>query len=561
MRGKNAMLGFIALGFVAAWASDSRLAVAGDRRPNILFCLADDWAWPHAGAYGDHVVRTPVFDRVARDGVLFSHAFCAAPSCTPSRAAILTGQYPHRLEQGGNLWGFLPKRYPVYPDLLEAAGYQGGLPRKGGGPGRFEEGGDTRKPAGPSFKNFAEFFRSVPAGKPFCFWFGSTDPHRPYELGSGAASGLKPDSVRVPPIWPDTPEVRGDILDYYRKVERFDREVGEILDLLEQAGQLDNTLVVISGDNGWPFPRCKANLYDGGTRQPFAVRWPARIKGGRTLPDFVSLMDLAPTFLEAAGLKPPPEMTGRSILSLLDGREKPGTRTTVFFERERHANVRRGDLSYPMRAVRTREFLYIRNLRPDRWPAGDPEMYRDVGPFGDCDGGPPKQYLLDHRDAPAVKPLFELAFGRRPAEELYDLVKDPDQMHNVAGQADYAPAQNKLQRALNAWMMATGDPRAKSNADPWDRYPYYGDRPKRKPGRKKAAAAKPQPSATATRPNVIVVLTDDQGYGDLSCHGNPVLRTPHLDRLPAARVRFTDFLVAAMCTPTRGQIRSPSATH
>ena len=207
--------------------------------------------------------------------------------------------------------------------------------------------------------------KTVPSGKPFCFWFGSQDPHRPYDKGSGAKAGLKPDDVVVPPYFPDTPEVRDDFLDYYLEVERFDREIGEMIKLLEASGQLDNTLIVITSDNGMPFPRCKTNLQDSGSRMPLAVRWPKRFKGGRIAEAFVSLSDLAPTFLEAAGLKPASDMTGQSLAGLLDGKEQEG-REQVFIERERHANVRKGDLSYPSRALRTREFLYIRNLRPDR---------------------------------------------------------------------------------------------------------------------------------------------------------------------------------------------------
>jgi arylsulfatase A-like enzyme len=324
-------------------------AVAAETRPNILFCLADDWSWPHAGVYGDRVVRTPTFDRLAREGIRFNYCFSAAPSCTPPRGAMLTGQYPHRLEQGSCLWGFLPRKFPVYPDLLEKAGYAVGCTRKGWGPGDFQAGGFTRNPAGPEFKDLPTFLKTVPEGKPFCFWFGSHDPHRPYEAGSGAGTGLKTDHVVVPPYWPDNDVSRNDVLDYYFKVERFDREVGEMLDLLEKAGRLDNTMVVLTGDNGWPFARCKANLYDGGTRQPLAVWWPARVKAGQVSDDFINLMDLAPTFLDAAGLKPPPEMTGRSFLGLLTGDEKPGSRGTVFLERERHANARAGDVGYPKR--------------------------------------------------------------------------------------------------------------------------------------------------------------------------------------------------------------------
>jgi len=453
----------------------SGVAQSADKRPNILYCLGDDYAWPHAGAYGDKVVRTPTFDRVAREGVLFNHTFCAAPSCTPSRAAMLTGQAPHRLEEGGNLHGFLPNKFKVYPDLLEQSGYHVGVARKGWGPGNLAAGGWKRNPAGPSFPEFEAFLKSVPAGKPFCFWFGSNDPHRPYEAGTGLKSGLKLEDVRVPPIWPDVPQVRSDILDYYFEVERFDREIGEMLKLLEAAGKLDNTIVVITGDNGWPFPRAKANLYDAGTRQPMAVRWPAMAQGGRTVDDFINLADLAPTFLEAAGLKPLPEMTGHSFLGLLTGREKPGQRTRTFLERERHANVRKGNLSYPARAIRTKEFLYIRNFRPERWPAGDPEMYFAVGPYGDCDGSPTKDFILAHRADARFAKYYDLCFAKRPGEELYDLARDPHQLINAAGKPEYAGTKTKLRAELDHWMKETADPRATSDDDRWDRYPYFGD--------------------------------------------------------------------------------------
>lgn len=443
-------------------------------RPNILLLIADDWSYPHAGAYGDKVVKTPTFDRVAREGTLFTNAYCAAPSCTPSRASLLTGRAVHQLEEGGNLHGFLPTKFAVYPDLLEAAGYRVGYTRKGWGPGNFEAGGRKRNPAGDQFKSFAEFFKQKPPDKPFCFWFGSNDPHRPYDKDTGVKSGMKPEQVVVPAFLPDTPEVRRDILDYYFEVERFDREVGEIIKLLADAGQLDNTLVVITADNGMPFPRAKANVYDGGTREPLAVRWPGKVKAGRVVDEFVVLTDLAPTFLEAAGLKPPTEMTGRSLMSLLAGNKQTG-RDQVFLERERHANVRRGDLSYPVRAVRTKDFLYIRNLRPDRWPAGDPQMYFAVGQYGDIDASPSKELLIARGDDPLIGKFFRLAMEKRPAEELYDLRKDSGQLNNIAGKTEYATAQQRLRAALDNWMRTTGDPRATSDDDRWDHYPYFGN--------------------------------------------------------------------------------------
>jgi N-sulfoglucosamine sulfohydrolase len=442
-----------------------------DDRPNILFCLGDDWGWPHTGALGDKVVRTPTFDRVAREGVLFPQACCASPSCTPSRGSILTGQMFWRLEEGGNLWSTLPKKFQVYPDLLEAAGYHVGLIRKGWGPGDFKSTGWLRNPAGPNYKSFEAFHASIPDGKPFCFWFGSNDPHRPYDAGAAAAAGLKPDNVCVPPFLPDVPEVRADILDYYFEIERCDRNVGEMIALLKKADKLENTLIVMTGDNGWPFPRGKTNLYDYGVRQPMAVRWPARVKGGRTVDDFLSLADLAPTFLEAAGLKPLPEMTARSFLDVLtsdkSGRVDPARDRVVVGRERHHGGARPGCLGYPMRVMRTRDYLYIRNFIPDRWPVGDPPGYAD------CDNGPTKRYMIDHRDDPKVAPLYELSFGKRPGEELYDCRTDPHQMKNLAADAAHADAKKKIAADLEKYLTDTKDPRIIGGAK-FDGYPYTG---------------------------------------------------------------------------------------
>lgn len=445
------------------------------KQSNILLLLADDWSYPHAGAYGDRVVKTPTFDRLAREGTLFTNAYCAAPSCTPSRAAMLTGLAPHQLAEGGQLWSRLPKKFDVYPDLLEANGYAVGHTRKGWGPGDFKAGGRERNPAGPQFASFAEFYKTVPKDKPFCFWFGSQDPHRPYDKDAGLKSGMNPKDVVVPGFLPDTPEVRRDLLDYYFEVERLDREAGEIIAQLERDGRLNDTVIVMTSDNGMPFPRAKANLYDGGTRVPLAVRWPGHAKSNVTLNEFVTLTDLAPTFLEAAGVPTPSAMTGRSLLPLLAGRKQVG-REQVFVERERHANVRKGDLSYPARAVRTAEFLYIRNLRPDRWPAGDPEYYFAVGPFGDIDGSPSKELLLTRRNDKLIGRYFYLATDKRPAEELYDLKKDPAQLVNVAERVEYATAKRKLHALLDKWMRETGDPRATTDDDRYDKYQYFGPR-------------------------------------------------------------------------------------
>ena len=441
------------------------------KRPNILFAISDDQSFPHTGAAGDPVVRTPHFDRVAAEGVRFAFAYCSSPSCTPSRGAILTGQECYRLREGMNLWSSLPADIPVYTDLLEQAGYHVGFARKGWGPGDFAAGGRPRNPAGQQYESFDAFFAARQKNQPFCFWFGSQDPHRPYEKGSGLASGLRLDDVVVPQFLPDEREIRSDMLDYFFEIERFDRNLGAILAALEKADELDNTLVVVTSDNGMPFPRAKTNLYDHGTRLPLAMRWPERIPGGRVVEDFVSFVDFAPTFLDAAGVETPSEMTGRSLLPLLSaagsGRIEPA-RDHVILARERHTIRRAGRVGYPMRAIRTYDSLYIRNLEPDRWPAGDPPD------FGDIDGSPSKDFLLRNREAPGVRLYFELACAKRPAAELYDMAYATDQTANVAGRAQYAQIEKALAARLDARLTETRDFRLSSQEAPWESAPYYG---------------------------------------------------------------------------------------
>jgi N-sulfoglucosamine sulfohydrolase len=469
---------------LAAASENATPAAATSRRPNILLAIADDWGFPDAGAYGNGVVKTPTFDRLAREGVLFTHAFVSSPSCTPSRGALLTGQHFWRLGHGANLWSTLPADLPTYTDLLEAAGYHVGFTRKGWGPGKLGE--RTRNPAGDQFKDFAEFLRRRPNGKPFCFWFGSVDPHRPYDLGSGEHSGIDLAKIDVPGALPDVPQVRSDVADYYFEVQRFDREVGDLLRQLEAIGELENTIIVMTGDHGMPFPRGKGNLYDLGTRVPLAVLWPAGGgTPGRTIDDFVSLTDLAPTFLAAAGLDAPPAMTGHSLLPLLAS-DKSGmvdrSRDHVVFGRERHTPAQEAPNSggYPMRGLRTRDWLYIRNSAPDRWPAGTPDYRRAFMTdawLGDCDNGPSKEYLWQARNIPEVAPFYARAFGKRLAEELYDLRGDAEQLENVAADPRHSEVRASLAAQLTDELKAGEDPRVLGGGDAFDQYPYYGSVP------------------------------------------------------------------------------------
>ncbi len=440
------------------------------RQPNILFAFADDWSWPHASiahAMGipgsDPVVKTPVFDRIARQGVLFTNAYCSAPSCSPSRSSILTGRFLWQLETAANLRGVLPSRFGVYPEALEEIGYHVGFMEKGWSPGPSGE--RARNPAGPRFKDFSVFMEKRPNGRPFCFWFGGWDAHRPYDTDRGIQSGMNPNDVTVPACLPDNLVVRKDLCDYYFEVQRFDKRVGNMLDMLKERGELENTLIVMAGDNGLPFPRCKVELYDTGTKVPLAIKWDCAIKGARVVHDFVNLAELGPTFMEAAGLKPFDTMTAPSFMNILrtdkQGQVNP-QRDKVFTGREFHDfNCRADNTGYPIRALRTADFLYIRNYEPGRWPAGDPvEFRKERGLYGEVDPSPTKAYMINHQDEAHVKKLFQLAFGKRPAEELYDLHTDPGQLNNVAGLSSYAERKRKLVVIFEREFTARYDPAA-----------------------------------------------------------------------------------------------------
>lgn len=452
--------------------SADRLAAVEDledapKRPNIVFCMADDWSWPHAGILGDPVVKTPYFDRISQQGVLFENAFVSTPSCTPSRLSILTGQHHWRLREGASLGGSLREEFEVYTDLLQEAGYRVGRFGKGVWPSKhtFRQ----RDSFGERYRSFDEFLEDRQPDEPICYWHGGQDPHRPYELGVGARSGMPLSEIRVPACMPDNDTIRSDVADYLWEVQRFDSEVGKIYERLKAIGEWDNTIFVVSGDNGMPFPRCKATLYDQGTRVPLAIHWGAKVKAGRISTGFVSLCDLAPTFLEAAGLKPPQAMTGRSLIPLLEtepAKTLDAQQTFVLTGMEKHVYL------YPARAIRTKEFLLIRNFKPKNWPTGEVDGHNPQYDFADepwptepgafsfnIDPSPSKQFLRLNRQKDEIKQFAKLAFLRHPIEELYDLRNDPDQLHNLAGHASHAKLQQRLRRRLEAELIKSDDPR------------------------------------------------------------------------------------------------------
>ena len=508
-------------------------------RPNILFAFADDWG-RHASAYAkcdgpgtvNDLIKTPNFDRIASEGVLFRHAFVSAPSCTPCRSALLSGQHFWRTGRAailnGAVWDFSS---PAYPLILRDAGYHIGKSYKVWSPGApadapYGQRQHAYERAGRRFnqfsqnvtkmvdsgqgieqakqqlytevtKNFDDFLADRKADQPFCFWFGPTNVHRMWVKGSGKNLwGLEPDELqgKMPKFLPDVPEVREDLADYFGEAMAFDAALGLLVDKLEEIGELDNTIIVVSGDHGAPgFPHGKCNLYDFGSSVPLAIRWGATDADtrGRVVNDLASLTDLAPTFLEAAGVPTHELMTGRSLIPILtsnrSGQVDP-QRDAVFIGRERHvSNARGGFLPYPQRAIRTADFLYIVNFRPDRWPLGEPYRLDSDNPptvdeitnstrstLPDEDAGPTKAWLVGQREHPMWKPFFERAYGKRPHEELYDLKADPDQINNVANEDDYQATRDSLAKRLMDELTRTGDPRVINDGEFFENPPLAG---------------------------------------------------------------------------------------
>lgn len=528
---------------------------AAPDRPNILFCFADDWG-RYASAYAslaerpspNDVVKTPHIDRIAREGVLFRNAFVNAPSCTPCRSSLLSGRYFFNTGRGAVLRGAVwDSSIPSFPLLLRDAGYHIGETWKVWSPGTpvdapFGSGQYAYEKAGGSYNNFSEnaarmvregstfddaksrllsevrrnfdmFLQDRAPGQPFLYWFGPTLVHRAWQKGSGRELwGIDPDrlSGKLPRFLPDVPEVRADFADYLGEIQAFDAGVGVLLQKLEEIGELERTLVVVSGDHGAPgFPRGKCNLYDFGVGVALMARGPGGTRG-RVVDDLVNLMDLAPTFLDVAGVAAPPKIDGRSFLNLIrSGRsgQIDSTRTWVVTGRERHVDTARaGNLPYPHRALRTREFLYIRNFKPDRWPMGDPAVgetpskasieANTFATFADMDASPTKAWLIANAVDPNWKRYFDYAFGKRPAEELYDLSRDPDQIENRAEDPAYAARKAELSVRLTQILTDAGDPRVTGTGDSFERPPFTDRQPaaespknKRQAGR--AAHAKP----------------------------------------------------------------------
>lgn len=485
-----------------------------EKRPNILFAISDDQSFAHTSFAGCTFVNTPAFDRIAEEGIYFSNCIAGSPGCAPSRSSIVTGRYHWQNEQSGQHASSWMKKYVPFIDLLDKNGYITGRTGKGVGPFYFARdekdslwrktnpGGiehsiiqykkgspEDERPADGImmdnyFANFKYFMENVRGDNPFFFWYGCREPHRSYEQDSWKRQGKHLDQVEVPGFFPDHGIVRGDLLDYAVEIEWFDLHLQRMLDYLESIGELENTIVIVTADNGLPFPRAKANGYDYGIHVPFAVRYPEKYKGGRIIDQPVSFADIAPTILEITGTSSEGmlPMSGKSIVNILVS-EKEGTvdpeKKYVFSGRERHSASRYKNWGYPQRMIRSRDYLLIWNMKPERWPAGAPQrlvegsdtelrpmfgidengVHHSEWAFTDIDDSPTKSFIIEHFADASIRPFFDLALAKRPEFEFYNINSDPYCLVNLSGNPDYSAIEQEMKDALMHELKKSGDPR------------------------------------------------------------------------------------------------------
>ncbi len=505
--------------------------------PNILFAISDDQSFAHTSFAGSKIVTTPAFDRVAREGIYFTNCIAGSPGCAPSRSSIVTGRHHWQNEQSGQHASSWMKKYIPFVDLLDNNGYATGMTGKGVAPFqyardekdslwrtenaagktynsiRYKEGTpEDERPAEfignvNYFENFRYFMENVRGDKPFFFWYGAQEPHRAYEQDSWKRTDKKLNDVEVPGFLPDNETVRGDLLDYAVEIDWFDLHLQRMLEYLEKTGELENTIVMVTSDNGLSFPRAKANCYEYGIHEPFAVRYPKAFPGGRIVDDLIGFADLAPTILEITGTSPEGMLpiSGKSFLHVLKSKKNgvvDESKKYVFAGRERHSSSRYMNWGYPQRAIRSHDYLLIWNIKPERWPAGAPQrikpgtkdellpmygideegVHHSDWAFTDIDAAPSKSVIIENWQDDKMKIYFDWAHAKRAEFELFDIEKDPYNLTNLAGNSEFAAIEKELKEALMAELRKTEDPRVvgadKEVFDSYERYSPIREFPK-----------------------------------------------------------------------------------
>ncbi|MBF0199567.1 MAG: sulfatase, partial [Planctomycetes bacterium] len=469
---------------------------AAEKRPNILFCIMDDASWAHMSAYGCKWVDTPAFDRLAKEGLLFQNAYTPNAKCAPSRSSVLTGRNSWQLEEAANHVLNFPGKFKTFPEALRENGYITAKTGKGWGPGdpgmingkkRILIGDDwAKQKSKPPAKgisgtdyaaNFEDFLNASPEDAPWMFWYGAREPHRRYQYGAGAEAGRKISEIDdFPPFWPDNETTRNDLLDYGFEIEHADKHLGKMLAILEKRGLLNNTIVMMTSDNGLPFPRGKAQEYEYSNHMPLAVMWKGGIKNpGRVIEDMVSFIDFAPTFMEVAGIPygksgmmPSPGISLTDIFYADKGGQVNPERDYILIGKERHDFSRPKNQGFPIRGIVGKNHLYLYNYNIDLWPAGNPE----IG-YLDCDGSPTKTEILNMRRNGESNYFWDLCFGkRRVNEEMFNLGEDEFCMINLASNEKASSLKKEMKERMVTALKEQSDPRMFGQGDVFDSYGY-----------------------------------------------------------------------------------------
>ena len=432
---------------LAALSMSSVLASGANKinRPNIILIIGDDISWNDFGCYGHPSIKTPNIDKLATEGIKFTNAFLTASSCSPSRCSIITGRYPHNTG-AAELHTPLPLDQIPFPFVLKETGYYTAAA------GKWHLGKEAKRAfdlvldkrelnGNGGEERWVEVIRQRPKDKSFFFWFASYDAHRIWGANE-FGTPHEPKNAVVPPYLADTPETREDLNSYYNEIGRLDFYVGEVEKELEKQGIANNTMIIFMADNGRPFPRCKTRVYDSGMQTPFVIKWPNGIKKpGTVCKSLVSAIDIAPTILDVAGGAPLSVIQGKSFNKLF---KKPESkfRNYVFSEHNWH------DHEAHERMVRSEKYWYVINNRPE---------FTNCGPL-DSNRSLSHKSLLDLKTEGKIsKAQNDIFLAPRPKEELFDVVKDPHQLHNLADQPEYATVLSKLRGTLHKWADETGD--------------------------------------------------------------------------------------------------------
>ena len=428
-------------------------ALSQTAKPNILILIGDDISYNDFSCTGSKIIKTPNIDQLAKNGIIFNNAYLTASSCSPSRVSILTGRYPHNTG-AAELHSAVPANQLAFPKILKENGYytaqagkwhfgESGAQPKGLFLNAFDRvGGSQADAGGPGGENrWVEYLKQRPKNKPFFMWFAAHDAHREWDDEDKPVKYHNAD-IRVPSNLVDTRATRMDLASYYEEVSRFDHYIGKVMDELKAQGVLDNTLIIVMADNGRPFPRNKTRMYDEGIKTPFVVHMPGRnLQKGRTSSSMLSVIDIAPTVLDLAGIKSPPNFQGKSFKKII---EQPNVkfRNYAFAEHNWHS------FKAYERMVRNDHLVYIENGLPELNNMGATDI------MGGAAGMDLKKEFLDGRASTLQSAIF---ITPQPRYELYDYKKDPDQLNNLYGRKEFQAEQEKLASILKIWKRDTGD--------------------------------------------------------------------------------------------------------